>query len=221
MKADELCGKTFGRLTVIKRCENYVSPGGTTRSNWLCKCQCGNEIKVTADKLKYGNTKSCGCLKNEITAKRNHKHGERHSRLYAIYYAMLNRCNNKKAINYKNYGGRGIKVCEEWTGEDGFKNFYKWSLDNGYCDELTIDRIDVNGNYEPSNCKWSTRHEQMNNTTRSHFITIDNVTHTLSEWSYISGVDVSTIYYRLKRGISEKEAVFSKTIKRKRGIKNV
>lgn len=221
MKADNLCGKTFGRLTVIKRCENYVSPSGTTRSNWICKCQCGKEVKVTTDKLKSGNTKSCGCLKNEITAQRNHKHGKRQSRLYAIYYAMLNRCNNKKAINYKDYGGRGISVCEEWLGKDGFVNFMNWSLVNGYKDDLTIDRIDVNGNYEPSNCRWSTRREQMNNTTRNRFLTIDNITHTLSEWSEISGVNPSTICYRLKRGVLEKEAVFTKTFIRKRGIKNV
>lgn len=220
MKAEELCGKKFGRLTVVKRCENYVSPKGVTRSNWLCKCDCGNELKVTADKLKSGNTKSCGCLKNEITVQRSFKHGGRHTRLYSIYYAMVNRCGNKNAINYKNYGGRGIKVCDEWSGEDGFINFMNWANSNGYENNLSIDRIDVNGNYSPANCKWSTRREQMNNTTRNHLITIDNKTHTLSQWASISGVNPSTIYYRLKRGVPEKEAVFSKMISRKRGIKN-
>lgn len=220
MKVSELFGKTFGRLTVVKRCENYVSPKGTTRTNWLCECSCGNKIKVTADKLKSGNTQSCGCLRNEKTIQRSYKHGERHSRLYGIYYAMLNRCNNKNSVNYMNYGGRGITVCREWQGENGFVNFAEWSLSNGYSDELSIDRRDVNGNYEPDNCKWSTKYEQMNNTTRNKFVTIDNETHTISEWSRISGVNSSTIYYRLKRGIPANEAVFTKSVIRKRGLNN-
>lgn len=204
-------------MTVIERCENYVSPSGTKYSKWLCRCECGNEIKVTAYRLKSGNTKSCGCLKKEVNGQQSYKHGEKHSRIYNLYYAMLNRCKNPQAINYGNYGGRGICVCDEWLGENGFINFNNWSMANGYAEDLSIDRIDVNGNYCPENCKWSTRMEQMSNTTRTRLITVDGVTHTLSQWARIGGVRPETIHYRLKRGISPKEAIFTKSIIRKRG----
>lgn len=215
MKADCLENKKFGRLTVIKMVENYVSPSGTTRSQWLCKCDCGNHIITTADKLKNGNTKSCGCLKSDVTTKRNYRHGMRRTRLYRIYSAMVCRCENKNAINYHSYGGRGITVCDEWRGEKGAENFIDWAKRSGYDETLTIDRIDVNGNYCPENCKWSTRLEQGSNRTDNHFITINGETHTISEWSRISGIGVSTICQRIKAGAPEDEAVFRKLYSRK------
>lgn len=205
MKVSELSGNTYGRLTVIERCENDISSYGTVRSKWLCRCSCGNEVKVIGQHLKNGNTKSCGCLKIDKTIERSYRHGEGKSRLYQIYYAMIGRCKNKNVINYKNYGGRGISVCDEWLGENGFINFREWSLNNGYGPDLSIDRIDVNGNYEPNNCKWSTKYEQMNNTTRSKFVTIGNETRTVAEWSRISGVKSATIYYRLKMASRQKK----------------
>ena len=215
MKADCLESKKFGTLTVVKRIENYVSPSGTIRSQWLCKCECGNYTKVTSDKLKSGNTKSCGCLKVDAASKMNYKHGMRKTRLYRIYSAMVCRCENKNAVNYHSYGGRGIKVCDECRGENGAKNFIDWSDKNGYKENLTIDRIDVNGDYSPENCKWSTRMEQSSNRTDNHFITINGETHTLSEWSRISGISVSTICQRMKAGASDEDAVFRKLYYRK------
>ena len=118
---------------------------------------------------------------------------------------MKYRCYYQNHPSYKNYGGRGITVCQEWL--DDFMNFYNWSMANGYSDELTIDRIDVNGNYEPNNCRWATRKEQQNNMRNNVFLEANGERHTISEWSEITGINRSTISNRLRRGKSIKEAI--------------
>ena len=115
---------------------------------------------------------------------------------------MVSRCHRKSINGYERYGGRGIRVCDEWLGKEGFVNFMEWSLSNGYNEELTIDRIDSNGNYEPNNCKWSTRKEQANNTRKTIFIEYGGERHSLTEWSEITGIKKKTIYTRIKRGWS-------------------
>ena len=162
MKFNDLTGKRFGRLTVIKRVANNAN----NKVMWLCKCDCGNEATVIGSRLYTGKTKSCGCLIRETTIKRSTKHGygATHKHLYATRLNMINRCNNPKNKDYGYYGGRGIKVCPEWTDkENGVAAFCGWALANGYAEGLTIDRIDVNGDYSPDNCRWVTMAVQCTN----------------------------------------------------------
>ena len=195
-KFEDLTGQRFGRWTVIKQAERNKQQ----QICWLCKCDCGNESSVTTSSLKSGNSKSCGCLKTEKTIQRSITHGLKNTRLYYIWKGMKERCYNQNRKKYLDYGGRGIKVCDEWKNNP--VSFYNWSINNGYSDDLTIDRINVNGNYEPSNCRWVTNIEQANNRRNSHFLTYKNETHTLSEWSRIVGICRGTLFARLKQGWS-------------------
>jgi hypothetical protein len=155
MKLKDLTGQKFGRLTVLKT----FRENGRTKCE--CICDCGNKKIIMGSELRRGRTKSCGCLQKERVIKNQTTHGLTHSRIYMTWNDMKRRCYNTKCKNYRYYGQKGIKVCEEW--KNNFINFYNWAMVNGYDDTLTIDRIDVYGNYEPSNCRWLTIQEQQNN----------------------------------------------------------
>lgn len=140
------------------------------------------------------------------------KHGMAGTRLYRAWTNMRNRCNRKADKEYKHYGGRGIKVCEEWKND--FETFKEWALSNGYYDNLTLDRIDTNGNYEPNNCRWITRKAQNNNMTTNVRLTYNGITHNLSEWSEITGISYPTIQGRVRRGWKTEDILFKPTDKR-------
>ena len=190
-KAIDLTGQRFGRLRVIERAQS--NKNGYPR--WLCKCDCGNITTAYGMHLKSGASKSCGCLISEKSRERATKHGLSSSKIYPIWKSMNQRCTNPNDKRFNNYGARGIKVCDEWKND--FQTFYDWAMANGYADDLTIDRIDVNGNYEPSYCRWATPIEQANNATQNHFITYNGKTQTMAQWAKETGIKYTTIRARI------------------------
>lgn len=163
-KVKNIIGKKYGRLTVIEQ-HGFTEPNkhGSRHAIWYCRCDCGNYVERTTDVLTRGKS-SCGCIQKEIIremARKNTTHNMTHTRLYRIYKGMIGRCYYTCTDRYNAYGGRGITVCDEWKNDK--TKFFEWALKNGYKENLTIDRIDVNGNYEPNNCRWVTMVEQYKN----------------------------------------------------------
>ena len=192
----DLTGKRFGRLTVLRR----DFPDGKTGTFWLCLCDCGNMKSVSAGNLHSGWTKSCGCYKAETSAAHFFSQDDTRKnnlRLYSIHKSMKQRCLNEKHKCYKNYGGRGITICESWLGENGFKNFVLWAKSNGYKDGLTIDRVDTNGNYCPENCRWVTMKENANNKSDNRYIEYNGEVKTMSQWADYCGISQTELKRRL------------------------
>lgn len=198
MRMNDLTGMKFGRLYVLERTDDHYYPSGRHDIQYRCRCDCGNEVNVLGIHLRSGHTSSCGCVRVETSRKTMTTHGMTDTRLHAIWKNMKERCLNRNHKNYKDYGGRGITICDEWV--ESFDGFYTWSINNGYQDALTLDRIDVNGSYSPGNCRWITQKEQCNNTRRNIKVTINNEEHTLKEWCEISNLKYSTIVSRVSRG---------------------
>ena len=161
LRRTDITGQKFGKLTVIERNGYTADKDGKRISMWLCKCECGNTATVSQKLLVTGGKKSCGCIRKYYKGNKLEQHGKSHTRIYAIYCRIFTRCENPNDMHYKDYGARGIKICDEW--KNSFQAFYEWAMNNGYKDNLSIDRIDVNGNYEPNNCRWATAEQQQNN----------------------------------------------------------
>lgn len=193
----ELIGRTFGKLTVISKDEDYIRPSGKREHRYLCRCECGREVTVIRSNL-IRNTRSCGCSKGKYISDSKITHGMSNSRLYQIWRNMKNRCYNPNVDRYDRYGGRGITICDEW--KDNFQAFYEWSMNNGYSDGLSIDRINVNGDYAPDNCHWITMPEQADNKCNSRLFEFNGSAHTVSEWAKITGISRDVIWNRIKRG---------------------
>ena len=197
-KIKDITGNKYGKLTVIS------SVGSRHKKiYWLCQCECGNKTEVSGVSLRNNNTKSCGCLKH--TRRDMGAHNLSKTRINNIYHNMKQRCDNPNCNVYSNYGGRGITVCEEWKRD--FMSFYNWAMEHGYKDTLSIDRIDVNGNYEPNNCRWVTQKKQMSNTRRNLIYSIDNEQLCLSEWCEKYKMPYWTVLRRIQRGYDIKTAL--------------
>lgn len=199
----DLRGKDFGKLHVIEN-EDYLIKNG--RTYFLCQCKCGSEPKfIQSYYLKTGHTQSCGCLKHE---EKIFTHGLTNTRLYRTYNSMKQRCYKEYDKAYKNYGGRGITICDEWLDkENGFLNFYNWAINNGYEDSLTIDRKNNDGNYEPNNCRWVNDKTQSNNRRSNNLITIDGITKNITQWAEEYDLCYSTIKSRIVRGKTGRDLI--------------
>lgn len=218
-KKIDVIGQRFGKLTVIEEAEPHIAPSGRKFRMMLCKCDCGNTTIAYFCNLRNGTTVSCGCYNrkklNDVNSKYEKynidiQHNKSDARLYRIHQGMKSRCYNKNNPKYEIYGNRGISICEEWLGSDGFINFYNWAVNNGYSDKLSIDRINNDGNYEPSNCRWATQEQQMNNRSINNVIDYNGTILTATQWAKVIGVDEHTILRRLYNNYSEDVALFKK-----------
>lgn len=204
-----LAGKRFARLVVLKR----VGNGSLGEPQWLCQCDCGNTTVVRGVQLRKAHTRSCGCLALEVLQERSTTHGKSHTPTYAIHQAIKARCSDPKNKYWANYGGRGIKVCDRWL--ESFENFLEdmGEKPSGY----SIERIDVNGNYEPENCKWIPFNQQARNTTKTIKLTYAGTTKPLVEWAEESGIKPGTLYWRIKKGWEIERALTTNTERKKHG----
>ena len=174
---------------------------------WECVCDCGNKHCATSYNLTHGVTTKCKKCKIEQIAQSNTTHGQKPKKMFRAYVNMKTRCYNPNYYLFKNYGGKGIKICDEWLGKNGFINFREWSFQNGYQDDLSIDRIDNGKDYSPDNCRWVTMREQQNNRTNNHIVVINGFSRTLAEWCRVYKIKYSVVLGRLKIGWSEYDAI--------------
>ena len=194
-------GQKYGRLTAIKKAER---PG-----YWVFSCECGTEKEIRANTVSWEKgVRSCGCLQKESAKEFLTTHGGSYTASYASWRKMRSRCLNENDRHYDNYGGRGIKICKRWMK---FENFWK---DMGNRPQgMSIDRIDRDGDYIPDNCRWATKRLQQNNRKANHYIEIDGVKQSLSDWAREKGMSTQTIHWRLRSGWSEREAILVPTQK--------
>jgi hypothetical protein len=198
----DLTNQRFGRLTALLP----VKKPWSSKYYWACRCDCGREVETIGSNLLRGNSTSCGCAKNEAVGALNFQHGMSKTRMFKIWAGIRKRCNNPNMTSYSHYGGRGIRVCERW---DTFIQFYL-DMKEGYADNLSLERINPNGDYEPSNCKWATAKQQARNKRNTVLLECDGVKRTAAEWEEITGVPRNTIWNRVKRGWTVNQSIYGK-----------
>jgi hypothetical protein len=212
MRTKDMTGIRYGRLVGVR--ETGRCTGG--QAKWLFRCDCGNEIELPGFGVRAGNTRSCGCFRRDRSIERFTKHGRSKTPEWSVWCGIRKRCTNPAAAEFPYYGGRGIKMCERWND---FANFY---VDMGPrpSPKHSIDRIDSNGHYEPSNCRWATKLEQLNNTRRNVFVEFDGKRMTVSQWEAALGVKTGALKLRLRRGWPVQEAFTRPYTNSRKGIKH-
>lgn len=209
----DLTGQRFGRLVVVKRADDYISPSGGHKARWLCECDCGNTKVITGECLRNGSSKSCGCWNKEQAASLNYKHGYtsggKHERLFNVWCGMKQRCYDPNHDFYHRYGAIGITVCEEWLID--YTAFRKWAYENGYdenakLNQCTIDRIDSSKGYSPENCRWVDQKVQSNKLCTNHIIEYNGESHTMSQWADILNMNYNVLKRRIQRGWTTERA---------------
>lgn len=197
-------GQRSGRLLVIS--ERKAPKGSSSyHKRVVCKCDCGNIVEVRGTQIANKTIQSCGCIAIEKHTKRLTKHKMYGTRIYRIWSGMKARCFRKALPEYSRYGGRGITVCKEWKND--FETFHQWAMANGYREDLTIDRINNNGNYEPNNCRWITSKEQSRNTSKNKLLNYKGETHCASYWAEKLDLNYHTLLTHLRKGMSVKNAL--------------
>lgn len=197
---EDLTGQQFGNWTVLAKAGLYKN---TRNYTYLCRCSCGVEKTVVGTTLYRGKSKSCGCLRDSLARERTKTHGMRKTSVYNIWSGMKSRCFDERCSSFQKYGGRGVTVCERWLD---FENFYADMGDRPK--GMSLDRFpDVNGNYEPSNCRWATSQEQANNRRDTLLVTFKGETKSLTLWCRELNVKYTTVRARMLRGLTFEEAV--------------
>lgn len=207
-KLIDLTGQRFGRLVVLARAENKGS-----KVQWLCKCDCGKLTITLGDSLRFGRTQSCGCRQREVARVLKTKYPNKNSRLYSIWCDMKARCYVITNPNYIHYGGRGIYICEEWR--EDYKAFESWSLEHGYKDDFTIDRINNDGPYSTQNCHWVGRLIQANNKRNNILLEFSGKRKTIAQWARDTGIPYDTLNNRIHLGWTDEEVLTTPVRKRK------
>jgi len=196
----DLTGKKYGKLTVIQLAVDDIGK----KKKWLCMCECGNRVIVAGSNLRSGHSTQCkGCQLKAINLKKI-KHNKAKSKLYGVWGGMKNRCENPNSKSYKDYGAKGIKVCDEWHEA---KQFITWALKNGYAEGLEIDRRDVNGDYSPSNCRWVSRLQNANNKGNNRIFCINGRNMTMAEIARENGIKYKLLHKHLNKGMSIEDAI--------------
>lgn len=200
-------GKKYGRLTVLKEVERYNQ---VTRQV-LCRCDCGTERVFRLPKLVYNRTKSCGCFRRDFTIAKNTTHGKTQSPLYIRWRKMLERCRNPNDLRFPRYGGRGIRVCDEWQTFEGFckdmEALFLAHVEQFGVEDTTIDRIDNNKNYEPNNCRWATHADNSRANSLAIWLEHDGKCMTTTQWAKHIGMTQGSLSKRLRNGWSVEKAL--------------